>query len=113
MGSSAKMIYFLSDYNWRYGEVVSSGPKNNKIRVPAQGWLREHEVVVPKEKCAIPGEEVCVVWETWKGKNGRGGYRIERELYPESRVEAGKVHYQHIGHNALGRITESSYGVKR
>jgi len=38
----------------------------------------------PKEKCAFPNEKVCVVWETWRGVNGRGGYRVERERYPEA-----------------------------
>jgi len=106
-------IYFLSEYNWHKGELISSGPKNHKIKVPEQGWMSEHTATVPKEKCAFPDEEVCVVWETWKGKNGRGGYRVEREMYPEVRVPATRVHYQCVGRNAEGRVTESAYGVKQ
>ena len=105
-------IYFLSDYNWCVGELISSGPKNNKIKVPEQRWMSEYITTAPKEKCAFPDEVVCVVWETWKGRNGRGGYRVERELYPEDRVPAPQVHYQVISSDA-GRVTETAYGVKQ
>lgn len=100
-------IYYLSDYNWCKGSLVSVGRKNYKISSCGLG-LSPALIRVPKEKCAFPDENVCVVWETWKGKNGRGGYRVERELYPELRVPAKNVNYQHIG---LGRVKEKAYGV--
>ena len=102
-----EQIYFLWDYNWCIGTLVSSGPKNNKIRFEDFGYL-PHVKTVSKEKCAVPGESVCVVWEQWKGKNGRGGYRVERELYPQHRVPAERVARQ-LGD---GRVTEVSYGVE-
>lgn len=74
-------------------------------------WYRGQTKYVPKEKCAKVDESVCIVWETWKGKNGRGGYRIERELYPNDRVPAQFVHYQDVG--GPGRVDETAYGVKR
>jgi hypothetical protein len=102
-------IYFMCDYNWERGEILSEGKKNFKVLC---NWGNGKKAVyIPKEKCAYPTEEVCVVWETWKGKNGRGGYRVERELYPTDRVPATQVHYQHIG--GPGRVTETTYGVKR
>lgn len=104
-------IYFLSDYNWFRGTIVSEGPKNYKVHVSSQGFFSEHTKYIPKDKCALPDELVCVVWEKWKGKNGRGGYRVERELYPNLRVPAKTVHYQHIGYNALGRVDETKYGI--
>ena len=106
-------IYFLSEYNWLKGELVSSGPKNNKILIPAQHGCIEHTKAIPKEKCASGDEEVCVVWEMWKGRNGRGGYRVERNLYLTDRVSASRVHYQDDGQQNNGRVTEIAPGVKR
>lgn len=104
-------IYFLSDYNWQQGTVISEGPKNYKIYVPAECWHSEYTVIVPKDKCAAPDELVCVVWEMWKGRNGRGGYRVERELYPEKRVPGKKIHYQHVGGSEFGRVSESQHSI--
>lgn len=96
-------IYFLDDYNWEKGEIISVGPKRYKIKMPATSITAEWTRRVPKEKCAMPDEEVCVVWETWRGTNGRGGYRVERVLYPGQRVPAKMVARQSHG---SGRVTE-------
>lgn len=104
-----EIIYFLSDYNWEKGTIVGSGKKNYKIHTPNTGMHKEWVRYVPKDKCAQPTESVCVVWETWRGTNGRGGYRVERELYPQHRVPAEQVARQSRGH---GRVTEKSFGVE-
>jgi len=106
-----KAIYFLSEYNWQKGILLAEGSKNYKIHIPASGWFTAQSKSVAKEKCAFPDEIVCVVWEQWKGKNGRGGYRVEKELYPNDRVRADHVSYQHD--NGPGRIDEISLGTKR
>lgn len=93
-----KEIYYLSDYNWERGYIISVGPKNFKIKNAFCGY----EVRISKNKCALPDESVCVVWETWKGKNGRGAYRVERELYSDLRVRADQVARQ-MGN---GRVDE-------
>lgn len=95
-----KTIYYLSDYNWQRGEIVGGGKKNHKIR---DGY--GNEFYISKEKCAFEGESVCVVWEMWRGVNGRGGYRVERVLYPEHRVPAEKVYRQSSGD---GRVNENA-----
>ena len=97
-------IYFLSDYNWEQGILVSEGKKNYKIHIPGSGRYKEHTKYVAKEKCAFPGESVCVVWEMWRGTNGRGGYRVERELYSIRRAPAEQVSWQATGHS--GRVNE-------
>jgi hypothetical protein len=103
------MIYCLLDYNWLPGELLSEGSKTYKVRLRGTfGNLYEQRVA--KEKCAFPDEVVCVVWETWKGRNGRGGYRVERTLYPQERIPADKVHFQDGGQANNGRVTESSLG---
>lgn len=101
-------IWYLSDYNWERGIIVGGGKKNYKI----QNWYKElyrndHIKYVPKEKCAHPDELVCVVWETWRGVNGRGGYRVEREMYPESRIPAKNIVRQGFDNEeGSGRIRE-------
>ena len=110
MNDEQDSIYFLSDYNWECGTIVGGGTKNYKIHTPANGFYSEWTRSVAKDKCAQPSESVCVVWETWRGKNGRGGYRVERELYPQHRVPAEKVARQSWGR---GRVAEQAYGVEK
>ena len=33
-------------------------------------------------------------FETWKGKNGRGGYRWEISLYPQALISVNKIPHQ-------------------
>jgi hypothetical protein len=80
-------IYILREYRWIRGELISTGKKNHKVKFRITGCL-EQTSYVSKEKCAFPDELVAVVWMTKKGRNGRGGYRVERELYPDLRVPA-------------------------
>lgn len=97
-------IYYLYEYNWERGELLSTGKKNYKIRCSPPSWSsRAHERYIPKDKCAFPADIVCVVWETWRGKNGRGGHRVERILYPLNRIPADQVSRQSHG---PGRVTE-------
>lgn len=90
----------LMEYNFEVGLVVSVGRKNLKLNVGG------YETAVAKEKCATLNESVAVVWETWRGNNGRGGYRLERSMYPAERVKARLVGRQSVGE---GRITEKNY----
>jgi len=91
-------IYYLSEYNWESGELVKENRTTFKIRIPWQThfdapWTHR-DINVRKEKCARPDESVCVVRETWKGVNGRGGYRVEREKYTKSRIPAKNIRRQ-------------------
>lgn len=96
------LVYFLSDYDLMHGTVESIGPKKVKIKAQQFG-PGTYITSVPFDKVAEPDESIAVVWETWKGVNGRGGYRLERELYPEYRRSAKKwpfqtnVHEDHYG----------------
>ena len=106
----SREIYFLSEYNWEKGILLKECRKNYKIWYPG-GSLTPHEKFVAKDKCAFPEEEVCVVWETWKGANGRGSYRVEKEKYAAKRVLASKVARQ--GSSGPGRVTEETEGGLR
>jgi len=94
-----QQIYFLLDYNWSRGVLKKTNKKTYKI----QEFLG-HTRNVSKEKCAFPDEEVCIVWDTRKGVNGRGSYRVEREAYPTDRIPANKIAHQHW--QGAGRVTE-------
>lgn len=105
------LIYFLSDYNFERGNLLKVGKKNCKIEIDflqADCTFGKRVVTIPNEKTAKPDESVCVVWETWRGRNGRGGYRIERALHPALHGMAKNVSRQSGG---PGRVTEKAFGI--
>ncbi len=95
-------IYFLSEYNWLQGNLLKTNKATFKIEVSNNDGT-SHTRLVRKEKCAFPEERVCVVWETWRGCNGRGGYRVEKFFYRRERVLASLVARQSHG---PGRVVE-------
>ncbi len=108
-----KEIWYLRDYNWCKGTLVKENKKTYTIKwINHENYYCPNEVVLqkfPKEKCAFSNELVCIVWESWKGVNGRGGYRVERELYSDKRMTPDKISRQHSSNS--GRVTEDSYGI--
>jgi len=105
-------IYYLSDYNWSSGELLKVNKKNLQIDTTNMFGTSGGIKNIPIEKCATPEELVCVVWERWKGVNGRGGYRVERTLYNSFRVPANKVYYQAYNYDpGSGRVSESVLGT--
>lgn len=104
-------VWVLRDYSWEPAIVVST-PRSNSKSVVVQ--LRDgYRVRILLDKVAMTEDHVCIVWESWRGKNGRGGYRVERELYPMSRVQSFLVNrasnFSYSG--KIGRVTESEYGA--
>lgn len=93
------IVYVLSEYNLDKAEVLSISGKNVKVKF----LINDSERSFPFDKVAEPDESIAVVWEQWKGANGRGGYRIERELYPNKRREAKKWPHQAL-------VWEDHYG---
>ena len=82
-------IYFLYDYVLERGTVIGIGPVNVRVQFGSGHITRQTHA-----KCAMPDESIAVVWELHKGRNGRGGYRLERELYADQRVPAKDWSYQ-------------------
>jgi hypothetical protein len=83
-------IYCLIEYRWVKCELLSTGKVNHKVKFQIPGCI-EQISYLKKDRCAFPDEIVAVVWDLGKGKNGRGAYRVERELYPELRVPACEI----------------------
>jgi hypothetical protein len=109
MADEKKYIYYLSEYNWERGELIKENRTTFKIRNSYRDWNNPGAEIhcdknIPKEKCAFPDEVVCIVQETWKGVNGRGSHRVEREKYPSKRVAAKFVSRQH--YPDTGRVEE-------
>jgi len=81
-------VCYLSDYDFYYGTVEYVGKKikiNRLWPVPNAGKI--YDRISPEKVCSA-NAQVCVVWETWKGVNGRGAYRIENTLYPKKHKQA-------------------------
>lgn len=93
-------VYFIDNYNWALGKIVSAGPKNLKIEC-----VNGNTYTKPRDRCAHSQESVAFVFETWKGRNGRGAYRVERLLYPQLRKPANQIARQ------FDHVNEKSYGV--
>lgn len=75
-------VYFRWEYSLINATVVRVNKKTVTLFVQ-RGGFSDHERKVKFEDIVLPSEPCVMVWETWKGVNGRGGYRLEKVLYPE------------------------------
>lgn len=93
---AGEKIYVLVDYVLHPAVVVSArGPKTLLVDIPtldSSGKEAPYRMRVKREKCVWPYERIAIVWEMWKGRNGRGGYRIERTRYADERRDAHTWH---------------------
>lgn len=80
-------VYVLNDYRMYAGTLVKINKTTASVDYDLGRVCRE-----PLAKVAGADELMCVVWEMWKGRNGRGGYRIERTRYPERHKPARCYH---------------------
>lgn len=80
-------VYVLNDYRMYRGVFVKYNKTTATVVMQDAGERR-----IPNEKIAAEHETICIVWEMWKGKNGRGGYRLEREMYQERHEPAYLYH---------------------
>jgi hypothetical protein len=87
-------VYVQSEYNMCKGKVVKINPKSVKITVAAHGFHIEFTRGFLFHKVAHEDESIAPIWESYKGVNGRGGYRIEREAYPEHRKPTNQWKWQ-------------------
>lgn len=105
--TKGESVYFLYGYDLMKGIVESVGVKNVKLNFNSYGGGNLHTTFIPFDKVVKPEEIICVVWECWKGRNGRGGYRIERELYPEYRRPSKNwPHQQLVGEIEYSKLAE-------
>lgn len=101
-------IYIICDYRYIKGTLLKQNKKTNKVRFQYSPSHIYEESYISKEKCAFPDEEILFIWELWKGRNGRGGYRIEKFLYPELRVRADIISLGTFSSDKIGHYKETS-----
>jgi len=84
-------VVALVEYHLCYGEVMKLNAKSVKVRLPAQkGWI-EHTKLFPYEKVLKRGTPCVLVWETWKGVNGAGGYRLDTTKYKSLNIPVEQI----------------------
>ncbi len=92
-------VYIRSEINLWRGVVLSLHGKSAKISLnfPSPPEL------VPYGRIAKKGVPVVLVWETWKGRNGAGGYRFDDRLYPEVALPPESIARQtYLAESAFG-----------
>jgi hypothetical protein len=96
--------FYLLEYSLIPATVVKINKKSLKIKTQPAWGLISFEKNISPNKFIEANVPFCVVWELWKGKNGRGAYRIETELYPE---------FHKIGpRSTTDLVYEKQYGVR-
>lgn len=95
----------LIDYTLYFAIVLKTNSKSVKLLIDLPSSL-PYEKNMPYDKVAHIDENICVVWETWKGRNGRGGYRLERKAYPEHSLPAGYILNGSSWSSGQGKWTE-------
>lgn len=104
--SVGEQVCVLVGYNLIRATIIKINKKKIKVDVQDNaifGHIRHTRNVEP-EKMTKYHEDIAVIWEQWKGVNGRGGYRIERVLYPQSRKPAN------LWCRSFGYLWEPTYG---
>lgn len=71
--------YILIEYHIFKAKVLKENKKTYTVSLPTENETRR----VPKDKYVSKATPFCLVWERWKGVNGRGGYRLETKLYQD------------------------------
>ena len=79
-------VYVQREYRLEPATVVSA--RGAKTVLVELDYPEGYRTRVKREKVAAPEDSIALMWEMWRGVNGRGGYRLERELYPELRKPA-------------------------
>lgn len=103
VGHIGDEVRVLREYNLFFGTVKRINSKSITVDFPAQAWLKAHTKCVNPIKIVKSTDSIAVVWEMWKGKNGRGAYRLEYELYPEYQRFASKWPSQaHLNETVFG-----------
>ena len=99
-------VYIFKEYTIFHGIVIKANPKSVKVKIPAQSYYIEHVMSVPYNKILKAGTLAVLVWETWKGKNGRGGYRFETDLYSKILLPVENIpHKKYLCESVFGNAT--------
>jgi hypothetical protein len=82
--------YVLREYRIHKAKLVKENKKTYTVSIPPEPMMKYRETLrVSKDKYIPKATPFCLVWEMWKGVNGRGGYRLETTAYPEALAIGG------------------------
>lgn len=85
-------VYFLHEQVFTKGELISRGKTKTKIKQVSDFHPSlTREFYVKNENLCEGDDMVCIVWEAWKGKNGKGSYRIDKEKFPLMHTKAKQI----------------------
>lgn len=84
-------IVYLLEYTLFKGVALKVNKKSIKVKIPPSFWFKEQIKNVPFEKVLKQGTPAVLVWEMWKGTNGRGGYRLDTYLYKDKQILVEKI----------------------
>jgi len=106
-------VWVLSEYHWLRAEVMTTPKANSKsvLLGKVSSYPSGYTWRASTDKVARLDEKICIVWETWKGKNGRGGYRLDKTMYPQYHVNVNQVGPSYRNDGTCGRVAESEFSV--
>lgn len=98
-------VVVLVEYCLYHGVVLKVNSKTVKVSIPSgQSFCQAaYEKNFALAKVAHEDEPIAVIWELWKGVNGRGGYRLDRDMYPDRLMPAKTWPWQRY-------VYEAAYG---
>jgi hypothetical protein len=100
-------VKVLIDYSLCSGKVSKVNPKGIKVFVMDSLGCIAYESNFKYEKVIKLGTEGVLVWETWKGRNGRGGYRFDTVMYPDLAQKVENIRGNtYLYETAFGVITQ-------
>lgn len=110
-------VYVLVEYNLCKAIFIKLNKKSVKVKYQYQDFatneIKFREVYEPIDKSAHPEEKIAVVWEMWRGTNGRGGYRLDKTMYPTYHREAKLwPHQALLNEQPHGNIVSDSISSK-
>ena len=82
--------YFLLEYHLFKVRLIRENKKTFTVYMLPEPFWKAETRRVPKDKYVSKDTPFCVVWEQWKGVNGRGGYRLDTTKYPDKLAIGGK-----------------------
>ena len=84
-------VFLLHKKNIYKAIVLKISEKSAKLHVLNDKGLKEHVKNYVYSSFAKKGDKVALVWEAWRGLDGLGGFRIEREKYEDIRIPIEKI----------------------
>ncbi len=76
-------VKVLIDYSLFTGTVLKVNKKSISVSVNQSFGCLAFKKNFKYEKVLKFGTNAVLVWELWKGKNGRGGYRLDTIMYQD------------------------------